>query len=315
MSKEIIEGYRLLMEVEKDSKKRKLYQDVIDGYEIISELKDSSKNEDVLLAPNGKPSNLNPQQYKLVRTSEFKDWFGDWENSPETSSKVVDENGEPLVVYHGTGASFYTFEKTNFGKLGKGMYFTSFFNDAKKYANRYDGGIVLGVFLNSKQLAIISNPFAKDELPDKYDGVWAFKGGEGGEEIVVFEPNQIKLADGTNTTFDGSNPDIRFDGGGEINNYKEFYEKLKIVDGSIFIGQKFTDVFPFLGRKKIPNDFRATMKQYHGILKRIEENNYATKSMKQRDLNKLERIKPNINNTEYLSKFYLDSQGTIISFE
>lgn len=52
-----------------------------------------------LLAPNGKPSNLTAEQYKLVRTKSFKDWFGDWENSPETASKVVDENGEPLVVY------------------------------------------------------------------------------------------------------------------------------------------------------------------------------------------------------------------------
>jgi hypothetical protein len=35
------------------------------------------KNE--LLAPNGKPSNLNATQYELVRTSAFKKWFGDWE--------------------------------------------------------------------------------------------------------------------------------------------------------------------------------------------------------------------------------------------
>ena len=32
-----------------------------------------------LLAPNGKPSNLTPEQYKLVRTPAFKAWFGDWE--------------------------------------------------------------------------------------------------------------------------------------------------------------------------------------------------------------------------------------------
>lgn len=107
----------------------------------------------------------------------------------------------------------------------------------------------------------------------------------------------------------------KYDDGGEATTYREFYDRLEIVDGSIFIGQKFSDVFPFLGRKKTPNDFRATMKQYQGILKRIEENNYATKSMKQRDLNKLERIKPNINNTEYLSKFYLDSKGFITDFK
>lgn len=55
-----------------------------------------------LLAPNGKPSNLNEYQYAQVRTKAFKDWFGDWENNPEHASKVVDENGEPMVVYHGT---------------------------------------------------------------------------------------------------------------------------------------------------------------------------------------------------------------------
>ena len=42
-----------------------------------------------LLAPNGKPSNLNPIQYKLVRTKAFKDWFGDWENDPANASKVI----------------------------------------------------------------------------------------------------------------------------------------------------------------------------------------------------------------------------------
>lgn len=55
-----------------------------------------------LLAPNGKPSNLNEYQYAQVRTKAFKNWFGDWENNPEHASKVVDENGEPMVVYHGT---------------------------------------------------------------------------------------------------------------------------------------------------------------------------------------------------------------------
>jgi hypothetical protein len=34
-------------------------------------------------------------------------------------------------------------------------------------------------------------------------------------EIVAFEPNQIKLANGTNTTFDNNNPDIRYKMGGQ----------------------------------------------------------------------------------------------------
>jgi diguanylate cyclase (GGDEF)-like protein len=36
-----------------------------------------------------------------TKTPEFKTWFGDWENDPEKASKVVDESGKPLVVYHG----------------------------------------------------------------------------------------------------------------------------------------------------------------------------------------------------------------------
>lgn len=51
------------------------------------------RGEDIRLAPNGKPSNLNAKQWAQVRTSEFKEWFGDWENDPENVSKAVDENG------------------------------------------------------------------------------------------------------------------------------------------------------------------------------------------------------------------------------
>lgn len=59
------------------------------------------ESDDELLAPNGEKSNLNKNQWLQVRTPAFKKWFGDWENDPKNSSKVVDENGEPLVVYHG----------------------------------------------------------------------------------------------------------------------------------------------------------------------------------------------------------------------
>ena len=58
-------------------------------------------------APNGKESNLDERQYDEVRTRNFKKWFGDWENEPEQASKVVDANGEPLVVYHQTNRKQY----------------------------------------------------------------------------------------------------------------------------------------------------------------------------------------------------------------
>lgn len=58
-------------------------------------------------APNGQPTNLNESQWVQVRTRAFKEWFGDWENDPKNSSKVVDENGEPKVVYHQTNSTIY----------------------------------------------------------------------------------------------------------------------------------------------------------------------------------------------------------------
>lgn len=71
--------------------------------EIKEILKNASRDsQGRLLAPNGKPSNLTEKQYAQVRTKAFINWFGDWINDPENASKVVDENGEPLVVYHGS---------------------------------------------------------------------------------------------------------------------------------------------------------------------------------------------------------------------
>lgn len=59
-------------------------------------------NGTYLKAPNGKPSELNEKQWVQVRTQAFKNWFGDWENNAGESSKIIDDNGEPLVVFHGT---------------------------------------------------------------------------------------------------------------------------------------------------------------------------------------------------------------------
>ncbi len=67
-------------------------------------------SEGRLLAPNGKPSNLTEKQYVQVRTKAFKKWFGDWENDPKNASKVVDENGEPLVRYHETNKNIIEFD-------------------------------------------------------------------------------------------------------------------------------------------------------------------------------------------------------------
>ena len=92
-----------------------------------------------LLAPNGKPSKLNERQWKQVRTQFFKDWFGDWQNNPENASKVVDENGEPMVVYHGSPDARFMSSDATF----------------KSQAERYGFGSPVGVhwFASSEQTA------------------------------------------------------------------------------------------------------------------------------------------------------------------
>ena len=218
----------------------------------------------VLLAPNGKPSNLTPEQWHLVRTPEFKAWFGDWEalenaktrdkgmdevtlkNLASSVSKVVDENGEPLVVYHFSNMDFNVFELKG---LSDGFFFTKNFEDEefsqkgwlksmgltieqsmeKGYDLKYEKG--KPYFLNIKQFYIKENvknslwstpyfenvviEFAKRNKTN--DGVEFLREIDNKQIVVAFYPEQIKLADGSNTTFDSNNPDIRFEKGGKLN--------------------------------------------------------------------------------------------------
>jgi GNAT superfamily N-acetyltransferase len=126
-----------------------------------------------LLAPNGKASNLTAEQWKLVRTTAFKKWFGDWENDPENASKVVDENGEPLVVYRGFNKKndkgfIFKYGVNRFSnRLANRFahYFTRSKNVALEYAEQGQKKdekdiIVKSYFLNSKELLdiTIKNP-------------------------------------------------------------------------------------------------------------------------------------------------------------
>ena len=168
---------------------------------------DGTMKKGYRLAPNGKESKLSEEQWLLVRTPNFKRWFGDWENDPENASKVVDENGEPLVVYHGTSAEFTTFKKGR----DSGMHFGTL-EQATNRSSRY----VMPVFLN------IRNPKRTHDKMDgqafeikkakksKFDGLVYRNIFEGeGDSYVAFKPNQIKSATDNVGTF-SENPDIRF---------------------------------------------------------------------------------------------------------
>lgn len=108
--------------------------------EITDLLKELKGTPDYLKAPNGKKTNLTEYQWLTVRTDVFKKWFGDWENDKANASKVLDENGEPLVAYHGTDVNFTKFESdrtgTNGENFGKLIFFTSSSLVASGYAIR-----------------------------------------------------------------------------------------------------------------------------------------------------------------------------------
>lgn len=110
-----------------------------------------------LKAPNGKDSKLTPEQWTAVRTRAFKRWFGDWEKDPEHASRVVDENGEPLVVYHGTRrGGFRVFRTEGRGKTSDtGAFFSSSRDNAEGYAMNEDGEVpkdmLYEVFLNIRE--------------------------------------------------------------------------------------------------------------------------------------------------------------------
>lgn len=87
-------------------------------------VREAKENGTYMKAPNGKSTNLDERQWAQVRTGAFKKWFGDWEKAAEespsaaktNSSKIVDENGEPKVVYHGSPYRFFRFDKARLGQ-------------------------------------------------------------------------------------------------------------------------------------------------------------------------------------------------------
>jgi DNA polymerase III sliding clamp (beta) subunit (PCNA family) len=172
-----------------------------------------------LIAPNGHKSNLTPEQYKLVRTPEFKEWFGDWENSKANSSKVVDSNGEPMVVYHTTSKDFTIFDKK---KSKEGFFFSPNKERLEVYNKTKVDSYFLRIVNPSHEMFKTDLEYLKAKM---YDGIMDYgharKINEHLYEIVAFEPNQIKLADGNNKNFDNMNPDIRFDDGGDVDCYAD----------------------------------------------------------------------------------------------
>ena len=114
----------------------------------------------------------------------FRAWFGD--------SKVVDAEGKPLVVYHGTGTAFTSFDPKR--AIGSQFWFTSSRDKVERgEVGANASGVILEVYLS------IQNPVGWKEYENLmiaqirsqgHDGIILPDADE--KTYIVFDPRQIK---------------------------------------------------------------------------------------------------------------------------
>ena len=151
------------------------------------------------------------------------------------SSKVVDENGEPLVVHHSTDNEFDTFSKEKLGEntdqnasddsVAATAHIGFWFNTNDLTGTLFQERDVAGYLdvkepyeFNSLESLVedMSYYSSAEEFVDRlkedgYDGIVVRKDEEmSGTSYVAFEPNQIKSATDNNGEFSQESDDIRY---------------------------------------------------------------------------------------------------------
>jgi len=215
------------------------YKDSLDTWEkrgnneLVSEY--TKKLRSVLENESPAPTNDGaPERVDQTDTPEFKAWF--------KGSKVVDAEGKPLVVYHGTTADFDTFDpkragQNDHGWYGNGVYLSADPGTASAYTN-YDniksGGKLGDTPISSNVMPVyvaLQNPYVwpkgraaatdkaeRDALTKElknagHDGMIVPNEYQDPQyanfhEIVAFRPEQIKSSIGNRGTFDPADPNI-----------------------------------------------------------------------------------------------------------
>lgn len=203
------------------------------------------------------------------------------------TSKVVDENGEPMVVYHGTlSKSLTEFSKDFIGSRysfdDKGFFFISSKKIAEDYAtSEFDSskkGEVVDAYVELKTPLIIDDNWCRKnglgknifkdydvigfwdsyqsliiEESENNDGVIIYDGKS--SMVVAFEPNQIKSASENVGTFYSENPSILF---------RESDTPLRESEEDIFARGQLSD--------NIPEDFASVHFAYEPGLRHIYAN-------------------------------------------
>lgn len=133
------------------------------GYQLPSRLKNSGSN--IIIRPID--DIVNKKINNITQSKQFIRWFGDWQNSPAKASKAVDNNGEPLVLYHQTGKEFTTFDTKQKGsgefdsEMPTGIFMKPTNNDIG-----VGGNIQMPLYASIKNPLIVNN---RSELVKFYD--------------------------------------------------------------------------------------------------------------------------------------------------
>ena len=194
------------------------------------------------ISPNGIirsfSEKVNMNLSDVTQSQQFKRWFGDWQNRPQKASKVVNEDGTPLIMYHGTNSDAFTvFDSTKSDKkaklntLGDGYYFTKSKERASRYGENImetyldikkpyrvyprDGGIKAQI---EEDFGISADSLHRNDIQSVlkskgYDGIllhYSKYHDTDWETAVVFEPTQIKSATDNVGTYDKNNPNINY---------------------------------------------------------------------------------------------------------
>ena len=169
----------------------------------------------------------------VTESQQFKRWFGDWQNNPGRASKIVNADGTPKRVYHGTDKKFRVFRSKS------GVYWFSESRDyAEAMAEERGGDRVEEVYLN------IRNPYYAKLEPGKFsdpnyekalireakkrgcDGLIIQNDTDNELEAetfyVAFKSNQIKSATDNVGTFSTETEDIYFSAGEETVEVPEY---------------------------------------------------------------------------------------------
>lgn len=147
-------------------------------------------------------------------TPAFRNWFGE--------SKVVDAEGNPLVMYHGTVVDITEFSRSSGSTFSYGsstdsggIFFATDPTDASYYTTGSrgiePGGNIIPAYLTVQNPVYLNEPMSLQEQAellkkaeaDGHDGALIH-----GDQWVVFRPEQIKSAIGNRGTFDPADPNI-----------------------------------------------------------------------------------------------------------